>query len=577
MRRSIESLFVKQDATILHAMQTITHAVPMKLPLGIVCVVDDSKKLMGVVTDGDIRKALVKKFTLEDKVEEIMVREPITVDEGLTLDEMIKTMLEKVEESKYIKDFKVEKIVVINKEGNVVDIVNFSKLWYEQEIKYKNICVIGTGHVGLILQIVLAESGLQVHGFDLNKSLIEGLKKGKTIFYEKGVEPLLNFCLKVGNLTFGSELKNKKTDTYIICVGTSVDEITKKPNYDSLIRASEDVGNALKKEDIVILRSTVSVGTTREVVVPILEKKSCLKAGSDFYVAFAPERVIEGNALEETMEIPQVIGGINKKSIQIATRIFQNVCPSIVVVDTLEEAEMVKLVNNSFRDLSFSFANKIAQISEQLNLDPVKIIKAAKDGYPRNPIPLPSPGVGGYCLTKDPYLMSEVAYKAKVGAEIFLEGRKINDAMPELVAKKVVSFVEKHWKDHERIKVYILGLAFKGFPETSDMRSSTSLEVIRHLRGQLKERLHLAGFDMVVPKNDIEELGVDYLNVAEGFNGSHCVLILNNHSDFAKMDIFRLIDTMKKPGLLFDGWSFFKPQEIKRVHNIFYEGLGGGY
>ena len=577
MRKTIKHLFIHSKTSIQEAMQTITNAAPQGLPAGIVLVVDKQEKLIGVVTDGDIRKALVKGISLNDPVASIMTTDPITVEEELSTDKMIATMMQEVKKSRRISDYKVDKVIITNEKKEVVDVVDFYELWYRQEEKYKNICVVGAGHVGLTLLVVLAESGYKVTGFDRNQNLVERLKKGKTDFYEKGVDPLLNFNLKEGNLIFTHKLTEQVADAYIICVGTPVHEKTKKPVFNSLKKAAEDIGKVLKKEDIVILRSTIPVGTTREIIIPILEKKSSLDSGKDFYVAFAPERAIEGRAIEEIKEIPQVIGGINKKSIEIATRIFRKICPTIVMVDSLEEAEMVKLINNSFRDISFSFANKIAQISEGLKLDPVKIIKASKEGYPRNPVPLPSPGVGGYCLTKDPYLMSEVAYKAGISADIFLEGRKINEAMPQIISNKVLNFVNRYWKDEAKLKIYILGFAFKGYPETSDMRGSTTLDILSILKKRLKKGAQLAGFDPAIKKKDIENLSIDFLPYKQGFKDAHCVLILNNNPGFAEIDIFNLLNSMKKPGLFFDGWSFFQPQEIKKISDIIYEGLGSGY
>jgi len=577
VRKTIKDLFIHPKTSIQEAMRIITKAASLRLPVGIVLVVDKQEKLIGVVTDGDIRKALVKGISLNDPVKSIMTIDPITVDDELSSDEMIATMMQEVKKSRRISDFKVDKVIITNKKREVVDVADFYELWYRQEEKYKNICVVGAGHVGLTLLVVLAESGYSVTGFDRNLSLIERLKKGKTDFYEKGVDPLLNFNLKEGNLAFVNKLTDPNADAYIICVGTPVHEKTKKPVFNSLKKAAEDIGKVLKKEDVVILRSTVPVGTTSETVIPILEKRSSLKAGKDFHVAFAPERAVEGRAIEEIKEIPQVIGGINKKSIEIATRIFQKICPAIVIVDSLEEAEMVKLINNSFRDFSFSFANKIAQISEGLKLDPVKIIKASKEGYPRDPVPLPSPGVGGYCLTKDPYLMGEVAYKAGISADIFLEGRKINEAMPQLIAKKVFHFVNRYWKDEANLKIFILGFAFKGYPETSDMRGSTTLDILDILKKRLKKETHFAGYDPAIKKKDIEKLSIDFLPYKQGFKDAHCVLILNNNPDFAEIDIFYLLNLMKKPRLFFDGWSFFQPQEIKKINNIIYEGLGSGY
>jgi len=556
-------------------MQVITEAPHLKLPVGIALVTSPKGELMGTVTDGDIRKALVRGVAMEERVEKIMARNPITVDEGLGIDEMLKMMTQKVKSSGRIRDQKVDKLIVVDKMNRVTNVVDFYDLWHKQEVRYKRISIVGSGHVGLTLAVVLAELGYQVTGVDINKQLVGALNQGKVPFYEKGLKPLLDFHLKESNISFTSNLKEGLSDIYIICVGTPIDSKTKEPDNSALKKATEDIGAVLKKEDLVILRSTVSVGTTRNLVKPILEKKSSLKAGIDFYLVFAPERVVEGNALEEIREIPQIIGGINKKSIQEATRVLQTIGPSVVMLDSLEEAEMIKLINNAYRDHSFAFANKMVLLCHQLNLDAVKIIKAASEGYPRNTLPLPSPGVGGYCLTKDPYILADVAKRNRISPDIFIYSRKINNAMPRFVAAKVLNFLKNNWKTEKRIKIYCMGFAFKGYPETSDMRGSIAIEVINILQQKFPGRFYICGYDAIVSKEEMSRLNIEYLDYKKGFANAHCALILNNHPEFSKIDIFNLLRTMRKPGLLFDGWHFFASKEINKVAGIKYQGLGG--
>ncbi len=575
MKKDLNPLFLDAKATIKEAMQKITSAAHHGLPPGIALVVDERKCLMGTITDGDIRRALVKGRDLDDAARSIMTKDPVTVPDGLTVDAMIRIMTDKVKASPRFRDFKVDQVIVTDKDRRVVDIASFYDLWNKQDVRYKKICLVGTGHVGLTMAVVLADLGYQVTGFDVNEALIERLKKADVPFFEKGLPPLLKFHLKEDNLRFISRLEQSAGDVYIISVGTPVDEKTLTPVDTAIKSAAQAVGRVLKSEDIVILRSTVTVGTTRNLVLPILEKTSGLKAGVDFYLVFAPERVVEGKAIEEMKQIPQIIGGINKKSAQEAARVLQTVSPAAVMLDSLEEAELVKLINNTYRDYSFAFANQMAMLCARLNLDAVKLIKAATEGYARNPVPLPSPGVGGYCLTKDPYLMAHVARNHGLDADLFVQGRRINAAMPVFVANKVVKFLKARYPKVKKLKIYCLGLAFKGYPETSDMRGSPAMDVIGHIQKALGKRVQWFGLDHVVKKENIEKAGLRHALYPKGFAGAHAVLILNNHTEFAKMDIFTLLDSMRKPGLLFDGWYFFAPQEIAKVDGITYEGLGG--
>lgn len=569
----IEKLFLTEKDSIRDAMKIITEAPRNMLPTGICLIVDAEKRLIGTVTDGDIRKALVKGMHLDDELGQIMARNPITVGEGLSNDEMVQLVKKKVIDSGRIRDTKVDKVVIVNSLDQVVDVIEFFELFYKQEFKYKNICVVGTGHIGLVLQVVLADSGYNVIGYDIDGTLVKTLKQGRVPFYEKGLEPLVRLHLKNENVQFTQVLSNDISDCYIVCVGTPVDQDTKVPDESALREAVIAIGKVLKKDDIVIMRSTVPVGTTRDMVIPILEKKSKLKAGRDFYIAFTPERVVEGRALEETKEIPQIIGGYTKTCAQIATKIFKEIVPSIIILDSLEEAEMVKLINNSFRDLSFSFANNVALMCDSLGIGSVKVIKAANEGYPRNPVPLPSPGVGGYCLTKDPYLMAKVAKKANISDALFHEGRRINDSMPQFVVKKVKQFLNEHCKNKAKPKIYILGIAFKGNPETSDVRGSISLQVVDLLRKDMEGRAHLCAYDPLVSEGRIQSLNLQRQSYEEGFRGADCILVLNNNKEFAQLDIYALLEKMNKPGLFFDGWYLFLPEEIARVQGIIYKGF----
>jgi UDP-N-acetyl-D-mannosaminuronic acid dehydrogenase len=577
MRTDIDKLFINSKTKIIEAMQNITNTGMIGLPAGIAVIVNESKQIVGVVTDGDIRKSLVKGIKYDDHVEKIMTRDPIMVDEDMSNEEMIKTVINKVRNIERIKNYRVNNIIVINKNRNVVDVLDYYDLWYKQDTKLKKVCIIGSGFIGLTLSISIAETGFSVICYDINKELIDKLNNGEVDFYEKGVSPLLKFHLKNKNIAFTSKISDINADIYVVCVGTPIDEKTNEPILDYLLKAIEDLGNIIKKEDLIILRSTVPVGTTRNIFIPGLESKSKLKAGKDFYISFVPERVIEGNALEEIKEIPQAIGSFNKRSLQETIRFYQTFNTSIVTLDSLEEAELIKLINNCFRDLSFAFANKIVLLSEKLNLDAVKIIKSANEGYPRNPIPLPSPGVGGYCLTKDPYLMVDVFKKLNLDSTLFEESRNINKEMPNFVIRKIINFIEKNNLKNKEIKIYILGFAFKGYPETSDMRGSVSLDILKYLKKKLHNKILYCGYDPVVKKEQIESYGVKYMDLDEGFENADCVLFLNNNPNFEKIDVFSMISKMKKPALFFDGWYKFSARDIMKIDNVEYQGLGGKF
>jgi len=574
-QKNIKKLFIKPDCTIKKAMQVINEASQQNLPIGITLVINNNEQLIGTVTDGDIRKSLLEGKTIDDSIKMIMAKDPITVGQGLNVNDMLSIMSKKINQSGRFKDKKVDYLIIVDKDNKVIDLVSYFDLLNNQVIKNKKVTIVGTGQVGLTLSVVLADVGFEVKGFDINAQKIKTLSEGRIDFFEKGVESLLNIYLKEGNLNFTSSLDNDDSGIYIICVGTPVEDKTKEPILDDIEKAAYDVGKSLKKNNLVILRSTVTVGTTRNIVLPILENQSELKAGEDFSVAFTPERVVEGNAIEEIKKIPQIIGGIDYKSIQEATKLFQKIgCPTITV-DSLETAEIIKLINNTYRDYCFGFSNNLVEICEKLNLNTNEIISAATDGYPRNPIPMPSPGVGGYCLTKDPYLLAHVARNNNINPNVYTIGRSVNERMPIFVAKKMEKFVNKHFNSIDKIKIYILGIAFKGYPETSDMRGSPSLDLINILKQKIKKDLIVSGYDDVVPRELIESVGIKFEEYEDGFSNAHCVFIMNNHPNFSKIDIFTFLNKMNKPGFFFDGWNMFNRSEVMMINNIHYFTLGG--
>jgi nucleotide sugar dehydrogenase len=570
MNKDIGKLFVGEDTSIKDVMRKITEAVRAGLPPGIAVVVDQGNRLRGVVTDGDIRRALVKGIEIEEKVSGIMIVDPITVSHGLSTSKMIEVMREKVMTTSRLRDSKVDQIVVVDDDNHVVDILSFLDLWMQHDFRTRNVCVVGLGFVGLTLAVTFADLGFQVYGYDVDEQLLRSLEAGKPHFYEKGLEPLLRYHLEKGSLRLARDLSDIRTDIYIVAVGTPLDE-RKRSVMTFIESAAMLIGKRLKARDCVFLRSTVPVGTTRDVVLPILEKCSGLRGGKEFMIAFAPERTIEGKALDELRRLPQIVGGINEHSTEAAANFFSNMTKTIIRLPNLEEGEMVKLINNSFRDLSFAFANEVSLICDKLGLDAERVIEGANRGYNRNPVPKSSPGVGGVCLKKDPYIFSEVAHRAGISMCLALTGRKTNECIPERLVRKIKKFLEDNHGSGSDFKLFIIGFAFKGEPETSDMRDSVTLDFLQllHLPG-----LRIFGFDPMVPADEIKALRVSPVSVEEGFCGADCVVFMNNHRSYGNLDLIRLLKSMNTPGLVVDGWRQFQQADVERVDGITYEALG---
>ena len=339
----------------------------------------------------------------------------------------------------------------------------------------RQIGIIGMGRVGLTLSMTLAEVGFNVLGIERDANILTQLNKGKPHFYEKGLEVSLRKTLRNGTFRITPDI-DKKQDIYIICVGTPIDKKNQEVILDPLVRATEEVSVKIKEHDTVIVRSTVPVGTTRNIVLPILSRHT-----HKFSLSYCPERTIEGNALVELRRNPQIISGLDEESVERATVIFSKFAPAIVYADSIEDAELIKLIDNTYRDINFAFANEIALMGRQLGLDGYKLIRTANFGYPRNNIPIPG-FVGGVCLSKDPYILRNSVAKLGYDIKLVERAREINENLPIYVAQELNEGLASMGKAIREAKIFIIGLAFKGEPRTDDLRDSPALGLIDYLR-----------------------------------------------------------------------------------------------
>ena len=303
MPERLRAIAIRQDASLREAMDAINGAVLRSAPTGMALVVSDDDVLQGLVTDGDIRRGLLKGVGLDDSVDAIMVRDPVTLPAGLAPVEMLRRVKQEAQSRSRLRENKVEKLILVDSENRVADIVSFYELWYLSQATIRTVQVIGLGFVGLTLAVALADAGFDVVGVESNERVLESLRAGRAHFHETGLEPLLAREVRRGRLTFSSSVGD--ADTHIICVGTPVDD-NGVPLLDDVRTATEAVAQVLGRRSLVILRSTVPVGTCRNTVIPILESASGLRAGQEFFVAFAPERTVEGKALEELRTLPQL-------------------------------------------------------------------------------------------------------------------------------------------------------------------------------------------------------------------------------------------------------------------------------
>ncbi|WP_415890203.1 nucleotide sugar dehydrogenase [Neptuniibacter sp. SY11_33] len=438
-----------------------------------------------------------------------------------------------------------------------------------------SVAVMGMGYVGLTLSVALAKKGFNVIGVEKNFAVLAQLKEGIPHFTEKGLAPLLRHYVKVGKIRLSQNLMDVgKVDTYIISVGTPLHKSSKKPNTDYIGQVLEEVGGHVQQGALIALRSTVAVGTSRRIAIPEIEKNSGLKVGEGFSFAFVPERTIEGNAIQELEKNPQVIGGFDEASIQKASQMFAKLTPTILSVSSLEAAEMVKLMDNSYRDLRFSYANQVAQICESMGLDANELIDCANTHYPRNSIPVPSPGVGGACLSKDPYILADAAKKAGADASLLLEGRRINEEIVADIVNRIAARLQVIKKPMDQVTIGIAGLAFKGQPETSDLRESTSIWLLEQFSANYPEAL-IKVYDPVISDTELETLGFEVSASLEQLaSGADVLMLMNNHASYTEIDPYMITSKMRQPCLFYDAWRMLEKNMFDELDNVEYLGVG---
>jgi UDP-N-acetyl-D-mannosaminuronic acid dehydrogenase len=550
-KKNIDCILISPETSIRGAMDTIEKAPKLCGISGLAVVVDSEGRMAGIVTDGDIRSAILHGADLAAPVHGIMTKDPVAVANQASTMQMYEAAMAKLQGGTRMLDKAAGKILVTDENGRVVDVVSLITLLQQADIKTKKIAVIGLGFVGLTLAVVLADVGFQVAGVELREDVRQSLRDGTPHFYEAGLAHQLRY--HVGKrLHIVEDLSEMICDVYVISVGTPVDA-DHKPIMTFVHTATLGIAKVLKPGDVVMLRSTVPVGTTRKEVIPLLERET---------------GTVAGKAIKELRTLPQVIGATDQEGEDIAAAIFREMTHSVVRVDSLEAAELVKLINNSFRDLIFSFSNEIALLCEKWNLDAFDVIEAANEGYPRDPVPTPSPGVGGVCLYKDPHLLAASAAAIGMQPRLFGLSRAINEYMPLKIFQKYHEFCQAAGLTLEETRVFVIGLAFKGWPETSDMRNSTAVDLVNFFK---EAGLKVFGYDHVTPDEELRAFaGVEPCSLAEGFANADAVFVMNNHPSYDDWDLYVYLKTMNTPGLFFDGWNMFHPEEITRMEGISY-------
>ncbi len=422
------------------------------------------------------------------------------------------------------------------------------------------------GFVGLTLGAVLADKKFVVTGVEVNKQVAEQLKRGEPHFHEKGLDVLMKKHLGK-HLFISTEVPKEPHDVYIVSVGTPINKHTKKPVLDYVVNAANSIKGVLSDGCLVVLRSTVPVGVTRHVVKPILDE-----SGKKYHLAFCPERTVEGKALVELRELPQIIGGFSMDCVDKAMDLFRVVTPATVEVSSLEVAEMIKIINNTYRDLTFGFANEMALVCEKVGLNALEVIRAANFGYARSNIPIPG-FVGGACLDKDPHILMDFSSKHGHMPILTKSGRQVNEALPAHMVQRAAAKLKELGKDIANAKVFVSGFAFKGQPETDDIRDSPTLRLLDALRAAGVKTVY--GHDFVVAREVLQGLHVVPCTLEEGFEGADCVFIANNHRSYYDLNIESYLSHLRTPAVFMDCWQIFD-KDVCTMPGVTHGGIGFG-
>ena len=340
--------------------------------------------------------------------------------------------------------------------------------------------VVGLGYIGLPTALMFAAHGVEVVGTDYNKGLVDTLQSGKPTFEEDGLDELFNEAVKKG-IRFSHEYQS--TDMYIIAVPTPYDKASKKVDASYVAEAVKDVMEVCPKGATVVVESTVSPGTINKYVRPVVEERGFV-IGEDINLVHAPERIIPGNMVYELKHNSRTIGADSRKIGEKVKALYSSFCEGEIVVTDIRTAEMTKVVENTFRDINIAFANELAKICRSDNMDVYEIIRIANK-HPRVNILTPGPGIGGHCISVDPWFL--------VGdypglSNIILAARKINDSMPDFVLERIHNIMKENGlTDVGRVGLY--GLTYK--ENVDDTRESPTLQMLesmeRHLcGGQIK-------------------------------------------------------------------------------------------
>ncbi|WP_342508533.1 nucleotide sugar dehydrogenase [Sporosarcina sp. FSL K6-2383] len=382
----------------------------------------------------------------------------------------------------------------------------------------KNICVVGLGYIGLPTAVMFANNGVRVHGVDINEKAVSMIANKQLHIEENGLQQRLDQAIDEGMFTVSTQPVD--AEVYIIAVPSPINA-DNTANLEYIRRATASVVPYLKKGALVILESTVPPKTVENVMLPEL-RQSNLTLGEDLFVSHSPERVIPGKIFEELINNDRIVGGITPQSAEMTKELYETFVKGAIHLTDATTAELVKVMENTYRDVNIAFANELAKIAETIDVDIWEAIRFA-NFHPRVNIHTPGPGVGGHCIAVDPWFLVELSPDK---ADIIKKARLTNDGMPKFTAQKAKALLAE--QGIQQGKVAILGLAFKG--DVDDLRESPSTVVIQELQN--------IGLNVVSFDPHIKELQhpTQVATLGEAVQQVDMIILTTDHTEFKNLD-----------------------------------------
>ena len=390
-----------------------------------------------------------------------------------------------------------------------------------------NVCILGLGYIGLPTSAIAASRGHNVTGVDINPSVVEKVNAGKVHIVEPGLEEAVAKAVSAGNLK--ASTTPVAADIFLLIVPTPFIEENKAPDMQYVRKAAASLAPILEEGNLVILESTSPVGSVRnDVMAVIYTERPELEGKINF--AFCPERAIPGDTMRELQENDRVVGGVNQESTEKAVAFYKTFVKGELLATTADTAELVKLVENSFRDVNIAFANELSLVCDHLGVSVWETIKLANH-HPRVNILQPGPGVGGHCIAVDPWF---IVSSAPEQAKLIRTAREVNDSKPEWVVDRIKNAMEKSGKSNPTVAM--LGLAFK--PDVDDLRESPSIKILEALNNEVKQGLDA---NIVVCEPYVESYKNYQLeNLENSLEKADIVVMLTDHDEFKSMPLDKL-------------------------------------